>query len=110
MNDMPKYLVTGRYNAPAGVQGLLKEGGTGRRDAVAKLIEGLGGKLESMYFAYGENDVYAIVDAPDAATMTALSLNINASGAVSLTTVPLITPEEVDLAVKKQVGYRAPGG
>ena len=106
---MPKYLVAGKYSASTGVQGLLKEGGTSRRDTVAKLVEGLGGKVEAMYYAYGEADVYAIVDAPDSATMTAISLNINASGAVSLTTVPLITPEEVDAAAKKQVSFRPPG-
>ena len=39
----------------------------------------------------------------------ALSIAVNASGAVNLRTIPLITPEEVDAAAKKQVAYRPPG-
>ena len=48
-----------------GAKGLIKEGGTGRRAAVIKATEALGGKLESFYFAYGEDDAYLIVDMPD---------------------------------------------
>lgn len=33
---MPRYMLTGTYNAD-GMKGLLKEGGTARRDACAKL-------------------------------------------------------------------------
>ena len=42
---MPKYLFQARYN-PEGAIGLAKEGGTGRRDAVKKHLEEVGGKLE----------------------------------------------------------------
>ena len=74
-----------------------------------KLIEGIGGKVEAFYFAYGEDDAYVITDVPDASTGLAISLAVNASGAVRLTTIPLITPEEIDSASKKSVAYRAPG-
>lgn len=105
---MPKFLIKASYTTD-GVRGLLKEGGTGRRAAVVKLIEGLGGKVESFYFAYGEHDAYVISDLPDATTGIAISLAVNASGAVRLSTIPLITPEEIDAASKKSVTYRAPG-
>ncbi len=105
---MPKFMVKASYSAE-GTRGLLKEGGTGRRAAVTKLIEGLGGKVEAFYFAYGEHDAYVIADVPDAATGLALSLAVNASGAVRASMVPLITPEEIDLARKKTVAYKAPG-
>jgi uncharacterized protein with GYD domain len=105
---MPKFLIKASYTTD-GVRGLLKEGGTGRRTAVVKLIEGMGGKVESFYYAYGENDAYVISDLPDASSGIALSLAVNASGAVRLSTIPLITPEEIDAACKKSVGYRAPG-
>ena len=105
---MPKYLVKASYTAD-GAKGLLKEGGTGRRAAVHKLIEGLGGKVEAFYFAYGAEDAIIICDLPDAATGIAISLTVNASGAVHSSTTPLITPEEVDAACKKSPGYRAPG-
>ena len=105
---MPKFMVKASY-APDGIKGLIKEGGTGRRAVVQKLIEGLGGRIEAFYFAYGADDVYVIVDVPDAASGMALSLAVNATGAVRLSTTPLITPEEMDAACKKSVAYRAPG-
>ena len=49
--------------------------------------------MEAFYFAYGECDAYLIVDVADAATALALSLAVNASGAVTLDLVPLITAE-----------------
>ncbi len=105
---MPKFMIKASYTAE-GARGLLKEGGTARRAAVQKLIEGIGGKVEAFYFAYGEDDAYVIVDVPDAASGLAVSLAVNASGAVRLSTIPLITPEEIDAAGKKAVQYRAPG-
>ena len=105
---MPKFLIKASYNSD-GARGLLKEGGTARRAVVEKLVQGLGGKVEAFYFAYGEADAYVITDVPDAAAGLAISLAVNASGAVRLATIPLITPEEIDAASKKVVAYRAPG-
>ena len=105
---MPKFMIKASYNTE-GAKGLMKEGGSARRAVVQKLVESLGGKVEAFYFAYGEADVYIITDMPDAATGIAISLTVNASGAVRLSTIPLITPEELDAASKKTVNYRAPG-
>ena len=69
----------------------------------------MGGTVEAFYFAFGDDDVVGIVDMPDNATITALALVINASGAVGVRTTVLITPAEVDEATKKTVDYRAPG-
>jgi uncharacterized protein with GYD domain len=76
---------------------------------VQKVVESMGGKLEAFYFAYGEHDAYVIVDFQDASACVAVSLAVNASGAVRLSTIPLITPEEIDAASKRSVAYRAPG-
>lgn len=105
---MPKFMIKASYSAD-GARGLLKEGGSARRAAVQKLVEGIGGRVEAFYYAYGEDDAYVITDVPDAASGLAISLAVNASGAVRLSTIPLITPEEIDAAVKKSVAYRAPG-
>ncbi len=105
---MPKMLIKAAYNSD-GAKGLMKEGGTARRALVQKLVESLGGKMESFYYAYGDADAYIIVDLPDAAAGIALSLTVNATGAVHISTTPLITPEEIDQASKKKVKYRAPG-
>jgi uncharacterized protein with GYD domain len=105
---MPKFMVKASYSAE-GTKGLIKEGGSGRRAAVQKLIESMGGKVEAFYFAYGQDDAIVIVDLPDAAAGLAVSLAANASGALRLSTVPLITVEEMDAASKKSVAYRPPG-
>ena len=105
---MPKYLVEASYTSE-GAKGLLKEGGSSRRAAVEQAIKALGGTLEAFYFAYGDADVIVIADMPDDASCTAVALTIRASGTVKLKTTVLITPETVDEAVKKSVGYRAPG-
>jgi uncharacterized protein with GYD domain len=105
---MAKYLLTASYTAD-GAKGLLKDGGSKRRAAAEQAIKSTGGKLEAFYFAFGENDAYVIIDAPDNAAVVAASLAINASGAVKTNTVVLLTPEEVDQATKKTVTYKAPG-
>ena len=105
---MPKFLIKASYN-PDGVRGLIKDGGSKRRAVVQKLIEGAGGKLEAFYYAYGPDDAIIIADLPDATSGVAISLTVNATGAVRLSTTPLITPEEIDAAGKKTVRYKAPG-
>jgi len=103
-----KYLIAASYTSE-GAKGLLKDGGTKRRQAADQAIKSAGGKLEAFYFAFGESDAFVIIDAPDHATVAAASLAINASGAVRTKTVVLLTPEEIDQATKKGVKYRAPG-
>ena len=105
---MARYLVRATYTAD-GVRGLLKEGGTSRRETIKTLIEKLGGSLESFHFAFGKEDVYVMVDLPDDASAAAVSLAVSASGAVRSEVVVLLTPEEIDEASRKTVDYRAPG-
>lgn len=105
---MPKYLIIGSYTAE-GSKGLLKEGGSGRREAARGLIESLGGTLESFYLAFGTDDWYVIADMPDHAAVAAASLTVGASGSSRPRTIVLLTPEEVDAAVKLAPSFRAPG-
>ena len=105
---MPKYLVMASYTAE-GVRGLLKDGGTKRRQAAEAALKSVGGRVESFYFAFGEHDAYVVVDAPDNAALAAASLAINATGAVQTRTVVLLTPEEIDQATKKSAAYQPPG-
>ena len=105
---MPKYLLQANY-VGEGVKGLLKEGGSSRRTAIEKAAQSAGGKLETFYYAFGDVDAYVIVDFPDNATAAALALTVNASGFAVVKTTVLMTPEEVDIAVKKTPSYRPPG-
>jgi uncharacterized protein with GYD domain len=105
---MPKYLIHGSYTTE-GLRGLLKEGGTKRRETVEGMVNGLGGSIEVFYYAFGDDDVFVIADLPDSATATAVALAVNASGAVKIKTTVLQTPEEVDEAITKTINYRPPG-
>jgi uncharacterized protein with GYD domain len=105
---MPTYLWRASYTAE-GTKGLLKEGGSKRRDSVQQAVTKAGGKMHAFYYALGEVDVYGITEFPDSVTAAAFSLAINASGAVTLSSTLLLTPEEIDAATKKSVGYRPPG-
>ena len=105
---MPKYLLQASYTAE-GLRGLLKEGATKRKEAVEQLIDSLGGKLEVFYPAFGDTDVFLIVDAPDNESAAAASMAVGASGMVQVKTTVLLTPEEMDRATKKSVSYRPPG-
>ena len=105
---MAKYLVQGSYSAE-GIKGVLKEGGTARREAVSTALKALGGKIESIYYAFGETDVFVIIDAPDNVTVAALAMGIAATGSVALKTTVLLTVEEIDQASKKTLSYRPPG-
>jgi uncharacterized protein with GYD domain len=105
---MPKYLIMASYTAD-GAKGLIKDGGTKRRQAAEAAFKSVGGRLEAFYFAFGEHDAVVIVDAPDNMTIAAASMAINASGAVQTKTLVLLTPEEIDQATKKQATYQPPG-
>lgn len=105
---MPKYLFEASYTVE-GLKGLLKDGGSKRREDLKEAVKQLGGSLEAIYFAFGDEDVFSIVDMPDNVSATAIAMAITGSGAARIKTVVLLTPEEVDQATKKSVKYRAPG-
>ncbi len=105
---MPKYLLQGSYTTE-GTKGLIKDGGSKRRAAAQQAIESVDGRLEAFYFAFGENDVFAIFDVPDNASVAAAALAIKASGGFSGRTTVLLTPEEIDVATRKSIKYRPPG-
>ena len=76
-------------------------------------IEGLGGKIESFYYAFGEYDIVAIVQCPDNVSAAAMSVMASSGGAVkAIRTTPLMTVEEGLEMMRKAggAGYRPPGG
>ena len=105
---MAKYLLEASYSTE-GVEGVKSKGGSSRRDAVAEMVEGLGGKLESFYFGFGESDAYVTIDLPDNVTAAAAALTVNSTGGAAVKTTVLLTPEDVDEAAKQSVDYRPPG-
>ena len=107
---MGKYLLHGSYSIE-GNQGIVKGGGgTARRKAITTLVESVGGKLESAYWALGKDDFYIIVDLPNNVAVAAVALQVGGSGAISrLSSTPLLTAEDVDAATKVGVKYTPPG-
>lgn len=105
---MPKYLIEANY-VGAGIGGLLKEGGSSRRAAIQQLVESLGGTLEAFYYAFGDVDVYTIIELPDSAHAVAAALTVAAGGMVTLKTTVLLEPEEIDSASKLSPTYRPVG-
>ena len=105
---MPKYLLQVNYTTD-GAKGLLKEGGSARRSAAQKAAESLGGRIDSMYFAFGDTDAYVVAEMPDHASVAAITLALAASGGATGRTTVLLTPEEMDQATKKTPTYRPPG-
>ncbi len=107
---MSKYLLKASYS-PEGIKGVMAKGGTARVDAIKQLLAGVGGSLESCYFAFGDDDLYAIVDAPSHEAMAAVAGAVTSTGALSsYQTVVLLTAAQVDEAANMTVAYTPPGG
>jgi uncharacterized protein with GYD domain len=105
---MAKYLFEANY-VGEGIKGLMREGGTKRRDALVEALKSVGGSLECFYYAFGETDVLGVFEVPEASDAAALSLMINSTGSVNVRLKPLMTLEDLDDAAKKTPSYRAPG-
>lgn len=105
---MPKFMLQASYTAE-GLKGLIKDKASARKAAITKLVEAAGGRLEAMYYTFGKDDVFLIVDLPDNATAAAISLTVSATGLVRGRTTPLLTIEETDRALGKNLAYKAPG-
>jgi len=105
---MPKYLLEVTYTLD-GVKGVLAKGGAARKAAASAAAKSVGGKVESFYFAFGETDVYCVVDMPDNEAAAALALTVSAGGGAKVKTVALLSTDEIDAATSKDVKYKPPG-
>ena len=76
---------------------------------ITAAIEAFGGKLETMYYSFGDDDVIAIVDLPNNASASALSIAVSSTGLVRSKTIPQLTVEETDEALSMAAGYKGPG-
>jgi uncharacterized protein with GYD domain len=105
---VPKYLIQGSYTAE-GLKGLAKDKASGRRASVTRMLERAGVKLEAFYYSFGADDFILIVDGPDNATATAISIAVSSTGLAQTRITPLLTIEEVDQALGTAVAYQGPG-
>jgi len=96
---MPHYMFQARYTAAA-IKSMV-DNPQDREAAARPLIDAVGGKLHSMFFAFGADDVVAIIEAPDDEAMAAGALAVAASGAFSGgATTKLMTSTEAMAAMK----------
>ena len=105
---MSKYLIEACYTAE-GLKGLQKDRASGRLEALTKAAQSLNGKVESMHFALGDDDVIAVLDFPDAGAAAALSAAVSLTGLVRMRTTTLLTVAEMDEALTRNAAYRGPG-
>ena len=96
---------------PAAMKALV-EHPSDRKAAATKLIEGMGGKLHHMFFAFGTYDVICLIEGPNDTMMAAGAMAVAAAGTTSASsTVKLLTMEEGMEALKmagQATSYRAP--
>jgi uncharacterized protein with GYD domain len=72
-----------------------------REEVVRVAVEAFGGKLHGFYFSLGEHDGMCISEFPDNGTALACLMSIFGQGGVaSLSTTPLMTPEESRAAME----------
>jgi uncharacterized protein with GYD domain len=106
---MPKYMIEAAYS-PDGLKGVIAKGGSSRRTAIQAMAESLGGSVDALYFAFGDSDVFVVIDMPDNVSTAAVMMTVGASGSLSnAKTTVLLTPEDVDEAAQKSVDYSPPG-
>ena len=105
---MSRFMFIARYDS-AGVKGVVSKGGTARAAVIEKLAADLGGRMETFDFAFGEDDVYTLVELPDNKAAAAVALAVNSTGLAHVRTVVLMSPEDVDAATKQTVNYTPPG-
>lgn len=108
---MPYYMIQGAYTSEAWKTQTANP--QNRIEIVRPIFEGLGGRIESAYYAFGEYDIVVIAEFPDNVSAAAVSVTINAGGAFKAAkTTPLMTIEEGIEVMRKAggTGYRPPGG
>jgi uncharacterized protein with GYD domain len=82
-----------------------------RRETLGPVIEAAGGKLVGYWYAFGEIDGYAMIEAPDDVTVASILIRVGASGALSVSTTKLLSVDEALEALKRarDVNYSPPG-
>jgi uncharacterized protein with GYD domain len=95
---MPRYLIQGGYTQEAWA-GLVQKP-EDRTAAVRSAIEAAGGKLDFLYYTFGEDDWVLIAELPDNATAASFGAFIASTGRYrNYRTTPLLTAEEMTKAL-----------
>lgn len=102
---MPLYMVSFGYR-PEVWAGLIASP-ENREETVGRILEGAGCKLHGLWYAFGQADGFALVEAPDNTSAAGISMAIASSGAFrSFETTPLMTQAETLDALRFAAGIR----
>ncbi len=104
---MAKFMIKVQYSRE-GLQGTVKEGFANREAYIRDLMSNIGLTMEGMYWALGDDDMFAILDG-DGPSVVGGALMAALGGIGRVSTVRLLTATEMDAAVSKMPSYRAPG-
>ncbi|MCK0170698.1 GYD domain-containing protein [Aliiroseovarius sp. S1123] len=103
---MSFYLFRGRYSTDS-LRALVDKP-QDREAAAGAMIDSMGAKLHHLFFCFGDDDVVALIEAPDDETMAACALVVGASGMMSGgSTTKLMTSAEAMNAMKAAAKGRA---
>jgi uncharacterized protein with GYD domain len=107
---MPHYMFQASYSGDA--LSALGKNPENRTDTVRRLIESVGGRLESFYLCFGEFDAVCIYEVPDNTAAAAVAIAAGASGSIATSkTTPLLTADEGREAMARSgtAAYTPPG-
>jgi uncharacterized protein with GYD domain len=107
---MPLYMTSFGYKPEVWAE--LVNSPEDRTETVSRILESAGCKLKGLWYAFGEGDGFALIEAPDNVTGASIAIAISASGAFrKFETTVLITQDELLKALEKaqDVAYVAPG-
>ena len=106
---MPLYMSTFGYKSEVWA-GLVKSP-ENREEMVGRILEEAGCKLRGLWYAFGEADGFALIEAPDNTAAAGLAIAITSSGAFrKFETTPVMTQGEMldALHVASNIHYVAP--
>jgi uncharacterized protein with GYD domain len=108
---MPKYVSFFSYTGDAWSRMVARP--ENRAVAARKLIEEIGGTMESFYWMFGDWDGFVVYEVPDTPTAAAFSGRVASSGLLrSITTEQLVSMNEARAALEKAnavTSYEPPG-
>jgi uncharacterized protein with GYD domain len=107
---MPHFMFQASYSGDA--LSALGKNPEDRTDTVRRLIESVGGRLESFYLCFGEFDAVCIYEVPDNTAAAAIAIAAGASGSIATSkTTPLLTGDEGREAMARSgsAAYSPPG-
>ena len=107
---MARYLLQANYTQQA-LAGLVSNP-EDRSGVIKTLVEGVGGKVITFDYCFGEFDIVGVFEMPDDTAMASVVMAVGASGAVTnlRTTVLIPTADGFAAAQKaKEISYRPPG-